>query len=163
MGMSVSRKALMTPEQLRRLPEDEQIIFIKNLSPARTLKIGYQEVSPWREQVDGNPLHAGQRFLGKVKMLVWGGYARASGLGRKATVERKPLIWPVAVSLKPFLPDRSAVLPAALVGIVLTFGWPQLRMEYAGNMSWCRYQGLPVVSQPVVLSGENCPLLIWRK
>lgn len=164
LGLGSMKAPMMTPDQLRRLPEDEQIIFIKNLPPARALKAGYQEVSPWREKADGNPLHQGKRFLGEVKMVMKGRYAYATHHGRrKVEDDRGPLIWPLLLALKPFVPDKSAVFPAALVFVVMVFGWPQLRLEYASNMSWCRYQGIPFVSEPVTLMADNCPLIVWRK
>lgn len=164
LGLGSVKTPLKTPDQLRQLPDDEQIIFIKNFPPACALKAGYQEVSPWRERADGNPLHQGEPFLGEVKLVLRGRYAYATHLGkRKVDHDRGPLIWPLFLALRPFVPDRTAILPSVLVATVLTFGWPQLRIEYADNMSWCRYQGLPLVSQPLTLSGDQCPLIVWRK
>ncbi|MHC0054152.1 type IV secretory system conjugative DNA transfer family protein [Actibacterium sp. D379-3] len=78
-----AKKPLLTPDQIRRLPDDEQILFIKNLSPAKALKAGYHEVSPWRMEVANNPLHGGARYLGKVKMRIRRGRAAATRAGTR--------------------------------------------------------------------------------
>ncbi|WP_157770023.1 type IV secretory system conjugative DNA transfer family protein [Ruegeria profundi] len=164
MGLGLGRKPRMSIDQLLRMPSDEQIAFIKNRKAAKMLKIGVHEIDPVRGQVAGNPLHGGKPFLGKVKMRLRGGRAIATRRGRKKNdAERRPLIRPILSAMVPFVPDRSAVLPAALVALVLVQGWPQLRIQYTSNYSWCRYQGIPVLSDPVTLSGDSCPLIIWQK
>jgi len=164
LGLGKVKAPLMTPDQIRRMSRDEQIIFIGNLHPAKALKPGIHEIDPWNHQVEGNPLHGGSRLQGNVKMILRGNSARVTRHGRRRhDAPRRPMLWPIIASMAAFVPNRSAVLPAALVAAVLILGWPMLRVEYTADMRWCRYFGLPVVTQPVTLMGQECPLIIWRK
>ena len=158
-------KPLMTPDEVRRLPDDEQIIFLKNLPPIRALKAGYQEISPWRKVVAANPLHGGKHFLGKVKLKINGNGAAATRFGtRMVKRAKRPLLRPIFAALGLLLPSKQAVGPAALVVVILTLGLPHLRIQYTASHSWCRYVGLPVVSESFDTHGQdNCPLIIWKK
>ena len=139
-------KPLLKPDQIRRLPDDEQIVFIKNLRAARLLKVGAHEIDPFRRQVKPNPLHGNKPFLGRVKMRIRNGVARATRSGRRK-IDR---------------PKRPLLAGAVLT--VASFGWPHLRIEYTRSFNWCSYAGLPFVSQSFVLSGQDhCPLVLWRK
>jgi type IV secretion system protein VirD4 len=97
-------------------------------------------------------------------MVLRGGTAYVTHHGRRRNdAQRRPLVWPIIASLGAFVPDRSAVFPAVLVSAILLLGWPMLRVETTPNLSWCRYYGLPVVTSPVTVMGDTCPLVIWRK
>lgn len=118
-----ARAPLLTPEQIRRLREDEQIIFVKNLPPIRALKVGYQEVQPWRDQVAPNPLHGGKAFLGKVKMRLVRGHAKATRAGRaKRERQPRPFLLPVLAALTPLSPGMPVLLLAGALLIVATYG-----------------------------------------
>ena len=65
---SAGSRALMTPDELRRLPDDEQIIFLGNLKPIRAKKIGYHQVRPWSRLAGHNPLFGGGRYEEKPKI-----------------------------------------------------------------------------------------------
>ncbi len=164
---SLGRKArpLLRPEELRRLPDDEQVIFVRNLSPIRALKVGYQEISPWRDQVAPNPLHGGRRYLGKRKMVIKHGRARAVGSGRKVSKAPSRPFWrPLAAALRPLIPGMPATSLGAAALVVLQFGWPHLLWEYTRSHGWCRYIGPPVVSEGFEISGSpHCPWIVWRK
>lgn len=158
-------KPLLTPDQVRRLPDDEQIVFIKNLRPARLLKVGAHEIAPYQRQLTPNPLHGNKPFLGQVKMRIKNGIARATRAGRrKIDRPKRPLVRPLLASVVHLVPGAPVLLIAGAVLTVATFGWPHLRIEYTQNFSWCSYTGLPVVSQPFVFRGRGyCPLVVWRK
>ncbi len=70
-SLSIGNNAhpLLSPDEIRRMPDDEQIIFIKNLDPIRALKVGYQEVAPWRKRVKASPIHGGKPFLARSKCV----------------------------------------------------------------------------------------------
>lgn len=164
-SLGTARKPLLTPDQVRRLPDDEQILFIKNLPPARALKAGYHEVAPWRMEVERNPLQGGKRYLGKIKMRIRRGKAKATRAGVR-TVERirRPLLRPILGALPGLIPGKLIIVIGGLTMIVLSYGWPHMLWEYTADQSWCRYLGLPVVSDNVVThGGDKCPLILWKK
>ncbi len=165
LSVSKTRLPLMPPEEIRRLPEDEQIIFIKNLHPIRALKVGYHEIAPWRAQVAPNPLHRNVPFLGRIKMLIKNGKARATRLPRQQSKRpHRPLIRPILSALSELIPAAPTIALAGACLVVLGFGWPHLRVEYTRSHNWCRYYGPPILSQPFTLNGQgHCPLIIWKK
>ncbi len=61
-------KPLLSSDEVRRLPADEQIVFIGNMRPLRCLKIGYHEIEPLRSRIDPNPFHGGGRYRGELKV-----------------------------------------------------------------------------------------------
>ncbi len=167
MSMNASLRDLMRADELRQLPEDEQIIFIKNLKPVRALKAGYHEVEPWRSEVAPNPLHGGARFLGKLKMTLRKGRAVAAKAGRrKLPASKTPLLRPILEVLHGQMPQFPVALIGAAVLVVLVFGWPHLRIQYAKNHAgqylWCEYYGPPFVTKPFTRRGtQNCPVIVW--
>lgn len=170
-SLSVGRGArdLMSPDEVRRLPEDEQIVFVRNLKPIRALKVGYQEVSPWRDQAERNPLHGGKRFGGKLKMRIGRLRARATVAGQRATPKDRRNGFKIAgLVLREFLPGRLVIMAGLVVGVITAFGWPHLRIEYtatnSGSYTWCRYAGPPMVGEEFTLNvPPNCPLVVWKK
>ncbi|QEW21467.1 Conjugal transfer protein TraG [Marinibacterium anthonyi] len=163
LSIGKSRKPLLTPDQIRRLSDDEQILFIKNLRAARVMKAGYHEVMPWRMQVANNPLHGGTRYLGKIKMRIRRGRAVSARAGKRAiTRSRRPVLRPVLTALAGTVPATPLIVIGALAFVVSTFGTPHLLWEYTRSHSYCRYLGLPVVSEGFEASGY-CPLIMWRK
>lgn len=166
-GLSLSRRArsLLTPDQVRRLPDDELIAFIKNLPPIRALKVGYQEIYPWCVLVQPNPLYGGEPFLGEVKMHVSEQSAKATRAGtRKIQRPKRPLLRPLLAASVHLLPGLPALVVGAAALCVLGFGWPYLLIEYTRSHSWCRYVGPPLITMPVEKNGSgSCPLIIWKK
>lgn len=160
-----ARVPLLTPEQIRRLPEDEQIIFVKNLPPIRAMKVGYQEIEPWRDQVAANPLHGGKAFLGKIKMHLAHGRAKATRAGRrKLKRQARPVVRPVLAALTAFVPGVPILLLAGTILVVATYGWPHLLIENTHSGSWCRYIGPPIVTQTFETNGNGpCKLIVWTK
>lgn len=159
------KKPLLTPDQIRRLPDDEQILFIKNLPPVRALKVGYHEVAPWRSEVENNPLHGGARYLGKVKMRLSSGRARATRAGlRKLKRPSRPLLRPLVASLAGTVPVLPLIIVGGLAVTISTYGWPHLLWEYTRSHNWCRYIGPPFVSDGFEQFGQgHCSLIVFRK
>lgn len=169
---SKAPRDLLTPDEVRRLPDDEQIIFARNLLPMRALKAGYHEIAPWRDQVAPNPMFGGKRFLGKVKLKISGSKAIATRAGtRKPKRENSRRGHALAALLSDLIPGPFVFALAVCAFVVWQFGLPYLRMEYAYRGSrdaptyvWCAYWGLPVVSESFVLqSSGECPIIIWKK
>jgi type IV secretory pathway TraG/TraD family ATPase VirD4 len=164
LNMGRVRQPLLTPDQIRRLPADEQLIFIKNLPPARALKVGYHQVDPWRSQVEPNPLHGYKPFLGKVLMRVTGGRARATRAGtRKVVQARGPLLRPLLAALAVSIPLAPLLVLGTIAAAVLILGWPHILWQQTENGSWCRYLGLPFIAEGFETFGQgHCPLIQWK-
>ncbi|MEM6890135.1 MAG: type IV secretory system conjugative DNA transfer family protein [Pseudomonadota bacterium] len=160
-----TRQPLLTPDQIRRLPDDEQILFIKNLPPIRALKVGYHEVDPWRDQVEPNPLHGGVPYLGKVKLRLRGGRAIVTRVGiRKIAGHRRPLLRPLFAAIIASVSLTPLLVTGALSAAVLTLGWPHLLWEYTETGTYCRYLGLPLIAEGFETFGSGrCPLITFRK
>ncbi|MEM6974057.1 MAG: hypothetical protein AAF577_14750 [Pseudomonadota bacterium] len=143
----------------------EQILFIQNLPPARALKVGYHEISPWRRLVANNPLHGGKRHLGKVKLRLRRGEARATKVGtRRVARERRNILGPLVTALASVTAVKPLVLVGAAALVIQFYGWPHLLWEYDRRGLWCSYLGLPVVSGFIVTrGGDHCPLIHWSK
>lgn len=165
LSISKARRPLLTPDQIRRLPDDEQILFIQNLPPARALKAGYHEVSPWRSEVAGNPLHGDVRYLGKIKMRIRRGRAVATRAGTRVIKRAsRPILRPILAALLGTLPTTPLIVLGALALVILTYGWPHLLWEYTASGNWCRYLGVPLVADGFETHGSGrCPLILWRK
>lgn len=163
---------LMVPDQLRRMPDDEIIMFIKNLDPIRALKVGYQEVAPWRLRVKASPMFGDKPFLGKVKMRMKASRARATLAGRrKIDRNKRPLFRPLISTLAGLVSGGTVLLLAVSWFAVSTYGWPHLRItyNYRGSAAYpvytrCQYIGLPLVGASFTLTAPaTCPIIIWQK
>jgi len=165
LSIGKARRPLLTPDQIRRLPDDEQILFIQNLPPARALKAGYHEVSPWRSEVEGNPLHGDVPYLGKIKMRIRRGRAVATRAGTRVIKRAsRPILRPILAALAGTLPAAPLIVLGALALVILTYGWPHLLWEYASSGNWCRYLPVPLVTEGFETHGNgHCPLILWRK
>ncbi|MCZ7889461.1 type IV secretory system conjugative DNA transfer family protein [Agrobacterium salinitolerans] len=169
LNLSISTKPQMTGDQLRRMPDDEQIIIIRNLLQIRALRVGVQEIEPWCSEVAPNPLQGGKRFIGKVRLRIVNGRFRVTRHGkRKIPKEKRPLLIPILASLAVLRPGSGAILLMAAITTAIIFGWPSLRVQYSitsgGNYRWCEYYGLPDVTKPQIRNGaEGCPIVVWSK
>lgn len=63
---SYAGRPLLTPDQIRMLEADEQLVFIKNLPVLRCRRVGYHQVEPLRSGLDPNPMHGGVPYRGDV-------------------------------------------------------------------------------------------------
>lgn len=173
-GLSIAKtaKPLMTAEELRRLDDDEQIVFIRNLRPARLRKIGYQEVHPWRtEYVKPDPIHGGKPFLGRVKMRLRGQTLRATRLGTKRVKRiKRPIVRPLLAALAAATPAAPPLLLVAAIAAMATLGSPHIVYWYeysirGGHRYYhvCNYTGLPIIGDQFEYRGvDNCPFVIWK-
>ncbi|MEO0698971.1 MAG: type IV secretory system conjugative DNA transfer family protein, partial [Pseudomonadota bacterium] len=159
-----AKRPLLTPDQIRRLSDDEQILFIKNLPPAKALKAGYHEVAPWRMDVANNPLHGGERYLGKVKMRILRGRGVATRAGTRVLNRfLRPLLRPILAALSGTLPASPLIVIGGAALVILTYGWPHLLWEYTASGSWCRYLGVPFIADGFETFGhDRCPLITWK-
>ena len=167
-------RPLLTPDEVRRLPSDQQIVFIANLPPILAAKIGYHEIAPIRDQLEPNPFHGAKRHRGRLKARLW---PVAEALGAAARGPRPPSgarrpnpIWRVlgrlgAAGLGPGL--RLALF-GALAAMIYFYGLPHLRVDYAyvGRNAFapdrivsCTYLGWRSFVKP----GPDCPMVLWRK
>jgi len=170
-SINESSRRLITPDEVRRLPESESIIFIRNMRPIKAQKLSYAEVSPWKHWVDINPLF-GKRLKGKTRVWLSYFWSRPSVSKYKKT-KLKPskaggsFIYNFQTGLF-FLKGFFAVLP--LMAIVITFSLektPHLRTSYTyygseanPNYTSCRYWGK---NGAVDTLGGYCPLIALLK
>lgn len=57
-------RPLLTPDQIRLLEADEQLVFLKNLPVLRCRRVGYHQVEPLRSGLAPNPMHGGVPYRG---------------------------------------------------------------------------------------------------
>ena len=55
-NLSETGRPLMSPDEIYRMPADEQLIFITGMAPIRARRLPFWQVKPWREQADPNPV-----------------------------------------------------------------------------------------------------------
>ena len=165
LSVGTMRRPLLTPDQIRRLPGDEQLLFIENLPPARALKVGYHEVAPWRRQVANNPLHGNRRYLGRVKMRIRFGRAFATKEGlRRSPRARRAVLRPLLAAILMSIPGGAVVLVGAAAYVITSYGWPHMLWTYDPSGIWCSYVGLPFVSENIVITGgDHCRFIAWKK
>ena len=65
-NLSVGEHArpLLTPDEVRQFPDS--IILVRGQPPIHALKVGYHEVSPWKNWADIDPMY-GKKYKGKTK------------------------------------------------------------------------------------------------
>ncbi len=68
--LSATARPLLTADEIRRLPKDQQLLLIENLPPIKARALGYHEVRPWSDWVAPNPLHDGKPFRGPRAMAL---------------------------------------------------------------------------------------------
>lgn len=166
-GISITRSKhpLLASFKVREMAADEALLIIGHEKPARLLRAGFHEIEPHRSIVTPSKHFGGERFLGRVKMIIRNGRARATRVGtRKIKRIRLPLARPLFAILPILMPSLQTLMLAAAVITVLHNGWPHLLWEYTRSGSWCRYLSLPVISQPFETYGNgHCPLIVWKK
>ncbi len=69
-------RPLLMPDELLRLPKDEQIILIKDLPPIKCKRLPYHYVPEWHAMIDDNPLEGGKLPL-DAKVSIFYQEARA--------------------------------------------------------------------------------------
>jgi len=79
-GVSASERGvpLMLPQEIMALPEDQQLLLVKNAPPILAKKVPYWNVAPWRDWADPNPMEGDHPRSGKPVFRL-----RYSGTGSK--------------------------------------------------------------------------------
>lgn len=177
---SVSRmkRALLTEDELRRMPKSAQIIFFGNQKPMLAKKVQVFAIAPWRRRLGINKIYGTRRKLLPVEIRVgwWG--TTVTARGRRAyrrmirEIDRKRVtVWRRLLGqlVGAGVPVAMLVLLAALAVASAMEGLPNLRVSYGyrgsalgapAAHSWCRYVG---PTSPGLVRGGSCPLILWRK
>lgn len=159
-------RPLMTPDELRRLRDDLQIVIYKNFKPILAKKIQVFAVAPYRRQIGSNSMYGGKRHLLPVAVRVrrW----RPTEVTRHGHFKRKhrTAFWLIAgYVFRSLLPTAGLVLAGCLAAMVFLQGFPHLRVEYAQHSSnatsyeWCRYWGMDSFTR----GPGACPVILFRK
>lgn len=176
-SLSRASRRLQTPDELRRLPTDAQIIICDNHKPILAKKVQVFTISPWRKTLSTNPGYSPRRkrLPTEVKIRWWGTRVTSHGarlyrrMERKAHLPRHGSRRLIGNILAKLVPVTSLIIVAAYLLTLTSIGLPNLRWEYAYRSSarttptsyvWCRYIG---PTSPGVINGPHCPLIIWRK
>lgn len=178
-SLSQTGRRLITEDELRRLPAEAQIVLHSNLKPMLCKKVQVFAVANWRRRITPNSLYGGRRKLLPVEVRMgWFG-ARVTAVGQRAYRRmRKNMArqapsrrWRALLPIMGYLvPGPATFLWALLAAIVLSQGFPNLRVEYTYSRNdaryaptqyhQCRYVG---PTSPGTIAGPRCPVLLWRK
>lgn len=171
---SAHGRALLTAEEIRRLPADAQLVFTSGNRQAILRKIGYHEIEPLRSRFAANSLYGSARWSGtrKVSISRTAPAGHVTGrlgpaLGRRAPIPYGSIALRFVIDFLRLLAgtNRELLVIAVAVVVVSQWGVPHLRYEYSAIGPWqtqryvsCRYIGL----RPFVLRGPDCPLIAFR-
>lgn len=178
-SVSSANKKLLSPDQLRTLHQDAQIVLHGNYPPILAKKCQVFSVEPWRNEIAINTQYSDRRFLlpVEVKLSLFGSKVTWRGkraykaiwksVQRKGATQRRRMLENLFTKV---LPLTSLLMLASLAIGIYAAGLPNLRWEYgyrggaARNTPvsyvWCRYVG-PTAPETVAMS--DCPLILWRK
>lgn len=176
-SLSRASRKLQTEDELRRLPEDAQIILYGNNKPILAKKVQVFAISNWRKTLGINLTYGTKRKLlpVEVRLRWWGTQVTARGARAyrrmKSDIHRpdRKLGQFLFEALSRVVPTTGLLFVGAIALCVATYGLPNLRWEYAYrgpareapiSYTWCRYIG---PTSPGIVSGANCPLILWRK
>ena len=53
---SETARPLLSPDEIRQLPREAQILFVQNNPPIMALRLPFWEVAPWQDWADRNPV-----------------------------------------------------------------------------------------------------------
>lgn len=171
-SISHTAKPVESEEELRRMEDDEAIMFHRNLRAGRLKRLGFHEIVPMRTEIKPNPFFGGKRLLGTVKMKLRGERAIVTRAGRGRQGDTGQPFWRPLFSCARFLVPGTGSLPmAALLALILFIGVPHIRFEYTATGSFeyrtihsCHFIGPPLIGHSFWRYGhENCPLITWVK
>jgi type IV secretion system protein VirD4 len=176
-SLSRFNRKLFTEDELRRLPDDAQIVLYGRHKPILAKKVQVFSIAPWRHALGINTGYGTKRLLKPVEMRLrwWGTEVRPRARRAYMRMEKElfakrghksRLWWQI---LRTF-----GVAPLLAIGIITAVavygpGLPNLRVQYtyAGSAQQtprtylaCRYVGF---TSPSILRGPRCPLILWRK
>ena len=163
---SKSERPLKTPDELRRLPKDQQIVILGNSKPMLLRKVQIFAIHPWRRRIGINVMYSKRRYLQPIEVrLRWWGteVTRRGWMARPGRTSR----WPIWVFLaRKLAPGAWLVFLLAFLALSAEHGFPHLRATYgyvgpysARQFTWCRYIG----PRPITTYGPSCPFIILRK
>lgn len=176
-SLSRAARKLITEDELRRLPEDAQVILYGNNKPILAKKVQVFAISKWRRTLGINLSYGKKRKLlpVEVRFRWWGTEVTPRGMRRYRQMmrefQRPDRKWRrfLAEALPRVVPVTAIATVAAAIVLLNTAGLPNLRWEYAYrgpareapvSYIWCRYVG---PTSPGTIGGPNCPLILWRK
>jgi type IV secretion system protein VirD4 len=176
-SLSRAARKLMTEDELRRLPEDAQVIFYGNNKPILAKKVQVFAISKWRKSLGINLGYGTKRKLlpVEVRFRWWGTEVTPRGVRLYRKMERAShtpdrKFGRFLAELLPRIVPVSALVTVVVIAMaVTTLGLPNLRWEYAYrgpardapvSYTWCRYIG---PTSPGTIGGPACPLFLWRK
>ncbi len=176
-SISRTNRRLLTEDELRRLPDDAQIIIYGSERPILAKKVQVFAINPWRKLLGINTIYGNTRKYLPVEVRIGWWRTKVTPYGarlyRKMVKEvfrkdkSKGRIFEAIFSR--LVPSTALLLSAILVGVVFVHGLPNLRWEYGYRGSarnqpvsylWCSYVGL---TSPGTIRGPHCPLILWRK
>ncbi|MFA5951880.1 MAG: type IV secretory system conjugative DNA transfer family protein [Hyphomicrobium sp.] len=67
-SQSYTKRELITPDEVRAREEGDMLVFIKNMPLIKAERCGYHEIEPLRSNLDPNPLHGNQPYLGTTRV-----------------------------------------------------------------------------------------------
>ncbi len=165
-SLAKTERPLKTPDELRRLSSEKQIVIWGNLKPMLLRKVQVFAIHPWRHRIGINTMYSKRRHLLPIEIRLrwWGTQVTPRGwMARTGRVSS----WPIWVFLARKLSPGAWVI-FLLVALALTaeHGMPHLRASYgyvgpysARRFTWCRYIG----PRPFTINGPSCPFIILRK
>lgn len=176
-SLSRASRKLQTEDELRRLPEDAQIILYGNNKPILAKKVQVFAISNWRKTLGINLTYGTKRKLlpVEVRLRWWGTQVTSRGMRAYRKMQRgihrpdRKLGRFLYEALSRVIPMTGLLFVGAIALGIATYGLPNLRWEYAYrgpareapvSYTWCRYIG---PTSPGLVSGPHCPLILWRK
>lgn len=69
-SQSYAKRDLLTPDEVRSLDENQMLVILKNNPLIIAERCGYHEIEPLRSNLNPNPLHGNQPFLGKTRVIL---------------------------------------------------------------------------------------------
>lgn len=172
----VNRK-LLTEDELRRLPDQAQIVLFGNLKPILAKKVQVFAVHPWRKTLGINTAYGPKRKLLpiEVRLRWWGTEVTPRGFRPYAKLKKELFstrgqrgrFWTNlfgGLKLGPWLIAGTLVYGAingsGLPNLLTTYTYRQSAPDAPRTYLSCRYVG---PTSPGVIGGPDCPLILWRK
>ena len=165
-SVSHTARALLKPDEIRRMRKDAQLIFYGNFKPILARKVQVFSIQPWRMELAPNSMYGGKRYLKPIEVIVMRRKSKVTRRGRFPLPRVRK--WPLLASyFASHLSKTALILTSALIATGLVLGTPHLRLKYSFYGSYsnpgpkfdCHYIGL----ERFTLDGPNCPFIVFRK
>lgn len=69
-SQSYAKRELLTPDEVRSLDENQMLVILRNNPLIIAERCGYHEIEPLRSNLDPNPLHGSQPYLGRTRVVL---------------------------------------------------------------------------------------------